>query len=218
MNEEVRRVSIRAHFERFPATVKGAFVLRGADRDPHQVVIREARIAEAGRGDTHPIELSPVVLDVAPNRDLFVPFEFGVTELGAGWYGIEIDVDIDGTPETVRPGKRFPVAWPRASTRRGTVPIGRAVAAEGGAQVSLEQLDCSADSVRIAFSAEEDVDLRIYADEAPLPILDEEFDRESGKGRRTAYPVLKTQASLRVEVRLRGKPRSEPAVTDIRLP
>ena len=28
-------VAIRAHFEKFPATVKGAFVLRSADRDPH---------------------------------------------------------------------------------------------------------------------------------------------------------------------------------------
>ena len=37
MSEQEERVSIRAHYERFPATVKGAFVLRGSDRDPHLV-------------------------------------------------------------------------------------------------------------------------------------------------------------------------------------
>jgi len=89
VNDTRERVSIRASFERFPATVKGAFVLRGADRNPHQVRIDAARVREfSGRGAV-PIGLDPVTLDVAPNLDLFVPFEFGITELSAGWYGLE---------------------------------------------------------------------------------------------------------------------------------
>ena len=36
-------ISIRAHYERFPATIKGAFVLRGEGRDPRQVRIEDAR-------------------------------------------------------------------------------------------------------------------------------------------------------------------------------
>ena len=78
-------ISIRAHFERFPATVKGAFVLRGEGRDPHQVRIEARARARAGRAHgSQPIDLEPVTLDVAPNLDLFVPFEFPVTELEAG--------------------------------------------------------------------------------------------------------------------------------------
>ena len=116
MNAE-ERVSIRAHFERFPATVKGAFVLRGADRDPHQVRIVGARVREVAGGKGIPIGLEPATLDVAPNLDLFVPFEFPITELGAGWYGLECDVAVDGSPSSVQPGKRFAIPWPRATVR-----------------------------------------------------------------------------------------------------
>src|SRR2546427_30058 len=45
----VGAVSVRTRFDRFPATVKGAFVVRGEDRDPHQVEVRvggvKARVA-----------------------------------------------------------------------------------------------------------------------------------------------------------------------------
>ena len=123
MNEGGERVSIRASFERFPATVKGAFVLRGADRNPHQVRIDAARVREiSGRGAL-PIGLDPVTLDVAPNLDLFVPFEFAITELAAGWYGLECDV-----------GDR------RRSGERSTVEtVRRAVAAGHGAARERER-------------------------------------------------------------------------------
>ena len=38
-------VSVRAAYERFPVSVKGAFLLRGADGLPHQVRIESARAA-----------------------------------------------------------------------------------------------------------------------------------------------------------------------------
>ena len=45
-------ISIRAHYERFPATIKGAFVLRGEGRDPQQVRIEDARVDRGvGRRD-----------------------------------------------------------------------------------------------------------------------------------------------------------------------
>ncbi|HEV8564888.1 MAG TPA: hypothetical protein VGR41_08225 [Actinomycetota bacterium] len=218
MSEEARKVWIRAHYERFPATVKGAFVLRGADRDPHQVVLREARVVEAAGGGDRTIDLPPAVIDVAPRLDFFVPFEFPITELGAGWYGLECDVDIDGSAAVERPGKRFSVAWPRATTRRGSVPIGRAVAPEGGPKVQLDQLDMVADSTRLQFSAEEPVDLRLFAAGDLLTPLDEEFDPETGRGRLTVYPAMRAHDSIRIEIRTRGKSRSEPAVTDVSLP
>ena len=76
------RVSIRAHFERFPATLKGAFVLRGDDADPHQVRIEAARVAELARGAGQPMGVETVTLDVAPHLDLFVPFEVPLLDLG----------------------------------------------------------------------------------------------------------------------------------------
>ena len=193
------KVSIRAHFERFPATVKGAFVLRGADRDPHQVQIHAAHVQELAGGGKRPIDLDPVTLDVAPKLDLFVPFEFPVMELGPGWYGLECRVTIDGDAAVVRPGKRFPVPWPRATVRRGSVPVGKAVDA-GGRKVRLEQVDCAGDSIRVAYSASGSATMKLTADGATLTVLDEEFDGTAGKGRVTAYPLLKTCSRLAIEV------------------
>lgn len=197
------RVSIRAHYERFPATVKGAFVMRGADGDPHQVQVAAARVREIASGKAHPIDLAALTLDVAPNLDLFVPFELGVTELAPGWYGIECDVAVDGTPTTVRPGKRFAVAWPRSSVRRGGVRVGKAAQIETGPKVKIEQVDCGADSVRLTYSSAppQSVAIRLRVDGAPHHVLETEFDEATGRGRVTAYPVLKTQARLAIEVR-----------------
>jgi hypothetical protein len=68
-------VSVRARFERFPATVKGAFIIRGEDPDPHQVVFREARVVALGGAQGHPIALGAAIIDVAPPRAVFVPLE-----------------------------------------------------------------------------------------------------------------------------------------------
>ncbi len=196
------RVSIRAHFERFPATVKGAFVLRGADRDPHQVRIDAARVREMSGLGAFPIGLEPVTLDVAPNLDLFVPFEFAITELSAGWYDLECDVAIDGDRENVRPPKRFAVPWPRATVRRGNLKVDKTARIEGGPKVHVGQVDCGGDSVRVSYtvSPAEEVTIRLAADDAPLLILESEFDQETGSGRVTAYPVMRTQSRLTIDV------------------
>jgi hypothetical protein len=195
-------VAIRAHFEKFPATVKGAFVLRSADRDPHQVVIRGARVTELSGAGSEPMELQPATLDVAPKLDFFVPFEFPVTELGAGWYGLETDVDVDGVSQIVRPERRFSIAWPRATVRRGTVPVDEKVEIEGGPSVLIDRLECAGDSMTVHFSVEpaERVDLRFHADGTPIALLDTEIDEPTGKGRATAYPLLKIQRALTIEL------------------
>jgi hypothetical protein len=194
------RVSIRAHYERFPATIKGALVLRVADRDPHQVQILSATIAELAGRDHHPIGVGSMTLDVAPKLDLFVPFEFPVTELGPGWYGFTCEVTIDGDAAVVRPGDPFPVAWPRATVRRGAVTVAKTVDA-GGEKVRLEQVDCSGDSIKVIYVADRAAPLKLTADGAPVAVIDEEFDEEAGRGRVTAYPLLKTQSSLAIQVR-----------------
>jgi hypothetical protein len=203
MNDTRERVSIRASFERFPATVKGAFVLRGADRNPHQVRIDAARVREVSGRGALPIGLAPVTLDVAPNLDLFVPFEFAITELSAGWYELECDVAIDGDPENVRPAKRFAVPWPRATVRRGSVSVNKTARVENGPRVHVDQLECGGESIRVSFTTTppEAVPVRHAADGTSLTILETEFDDESGRGRVTAYPVMRTQSRLRFDVR-----------------
>jgi hypothetical protein len=194
-------VSFRAHFERFPASVKGAFVLKAADGDPHQVRIAVARVREVAGSAGRTIDVEPVTLDVAPNLDTFVPFEFGLTELAAGWYTLECEVAIDGSPATVRPGHRFPVPWPRASVRRGQVPVKKAVQVEGGPKVRLEQLECAGDSTTLRYASQGAVELRLSADGARVPILDAAYDEGAGTGTVTAYPLLKSQGSLMIELR-----------------
>ncbi len=195
-------VAIRAHFEKFPATVKGAFVLRSADRDPHQVVIHRARVTELSGAGAQPIELAPATLDVAPKLDFFVPFEFPVTELGPGWYCLETDVDVDGMTQVIRPERRFAIAWPRAAVRRGAVPVGENVEIEGGPMVLVDHLECAGDSMTVHFSADppEPVDWRVLADGAAVAALESQLDEQTGKGRATTYPLLKTQRSVTLEL------------------
>jgi hypothetical protein len=195
-------VAIRAHFEKFPATVKGAFVLRSANRDPHQVVIKAARVAELGGAASQPIELQPVTIDVAPKLDFFVPFEFAVTELGAGWYCLETDVDVDAQPETIRPERRFAIPWPRASVRRGSLPVGKKLALEGGPAVLVDHVECAGDSIKVHFTVDppDPVQVRLRADGDRLTVLESQFDEDTGAGKITAYPLLKSRAALTVEV------------------
>ena len=216
MPEPPRLVAIRAHLERFPATVKGALVLRSTDRDPHQVVIRGARVVELSNASTQPMDLQEATLDVAPKLDFFVPFEFPVTELAPGWYCLETDVEIDGIPHVVRPERRFAMAWPRATVRRGSVPVGERVALEGGPTVLVDRVECGGESISVHFAADppETVQWRLQADGRRLPVLGSELDDATGRGSATAYPLLKMQRSLRIEL----AHRRARAVLEVALP
>ena len=182
--------------------------MRGADGNPHQVRLDEARAVElAGHGSV-PMGVQPATLEVAPNRDLFVPFEFPVTELASGWYAIECEVAIDAVPETVRPGARFAVPWPRGSTRRDQVRIGKSVVVDGG-KVRLDQLECRSDSVELRYEGTE-TSMLFAADGVRLPVLDTSFDAETGSGSVTAYPLLKTHRVLTIAVKGAGDPIEVP--------
>jgi hypothetical protein len=184
--------------------------MRGADGNPHQVRLDDARAVElAGRGAV-PLGVQATTLDVAPNRDLFVPFEIPVAELPSGWYEIECEVAVDGSPGTMRPGSRFSVPWPRGAMRRDQVSIGKSVQA-GAQEVHLGELECASDSVRIRYEGAE-ATLSLAADGARLPVLETRFDPEGRVGSVTAYPVMKTQRSLTIAVRGAGDP------VEVRLP
>jgi len=196
-----RQISVRATFERFPATLKGAFVIRGEDADPHLFVLRSARAVEIGGPTARPIEMAPVTLDVVPHRDLFVPFELPVSDLSPGWYELECDAEVDGTPETFPGGKRFVVAWPRATVRRGTVRIDETIALDD-AKVSLDHLECTGDSTKLHLVVDPPAGpvVRLSADGQSLRVLDVELDEETGHCKVTSYPVMRSHSRLRVDV------------------
>ena len=188
-------VAIRAAYERFPASVKGAFLLRGADGMPHQVRIEAARAAEMSARAFQPITIDPLVLEVAPTQDTFVPFEVPTMDMSAGWYRLECEVVVDGRPMLVHPGDRFAIPWPRSSVRRGSVTIGKKA---GG--VALETLECAADCVRVVFAADEMPSVTLEANGASHPIVEVEFDHDAGRGRVIGYPALRAHERLTIEV------------------
>jgi hypothetical protein len=71
----------------------------------------------------------------------------------------------------------------------------------------LEQLECGGDSITLRYAAPAPVDVRLSADGARVPVLDASFDPPGGTGSVTAYPLLKSQAGLTIEVR--GAPAVE---------
>jgi hypothetical protein len=205
-------ISLRVHFERFPATVKGAFVLRGADPNPHQVVLEKARVRSVGDDVRRDLPLASATLDVAPRRDVYVPFELSVTELPPGWYALECDLVVDGMPATMAGERRFFVPWPRGSVRKGEVRIDANVALSDGVKVSIERAECALDSVKVIYATEPHADVRMHlvADGDPLHELEREYDDGSGRGKLTATPILRSQTTLHIDVgaqkeRARGK-------------
>jgi hypothetical protein len=194
-------LSVRARFEQFPATLKGAFILRGEDPNPHQVVLGPARIVPVTGGEGRPIAIAESTLDIAPKQDVFVPFETGVAELDPGWYELECEIEVDGRRRTYPGGRRFSVAWPRASTRRGSVRVGRELKLDG-VRVALQQLDCAADhvTVQLRTTPPTDLDVRLLADGAPVPVIDVQWDEETGSAKVTTYPILKSQRAVRIDV------------------
>jgi hypothetical protein len=207
-------LSVRARFERFPATLKGAFILRGEDPDPHQVVLGPARIVPVTGGEGRPVAIAESTLDVVPRQDVFVPFETSVSELEPGWYELELEAEVDGIRQTYPGDRRFAVAWPRASTRRGSVRVGKEVRLDG-VRVSIEQLECAADHVTLSFrtSPPTEIAVSLAADGTDLPVVEVTRDDESGAGRATTYPILKSSSAARIEVRA----GSSSAAVDVKL-
>lgn len=214
-------VSVRTHFDRFPATLKGAFVIRGTDRDPHQVVFREARAVAIGGGEGRQLGIARTTLDVAPRRDVFIPFELSVTDLEPGWYELECDLDVDGVSGTFPGGRRFSVPWPRATVRRGQVRVDRAVRLPDGGTVTVEEVECGGDVSRVHLAGlpPTPVSVRLFADGARLEVLEADLDPEGGRGKLTAYPLLRSHEVLRIELSSgRGRGRGGEASIEIVLP
>jgi hypothetical protein len=97
------------------------------------------------------------------------------------------------------------------------VKVGREVKLED-AIVHVEQVDCSGDSIKVHLTVEpaSEVTLKLFADGRRLQVLELDLDEETGRGKATAYPLMRADGSLRVELRGRGK--GSEASIDIPLP
>lgn len=199
-------ISVRARFDRLPTSLKGALILRGEDPNPHQVVFHGVRIAPVAGDDLagKRVPVAAQVVHVAPRRDVFVPFEVGLGDLDPGWYAFRCAVAVDGIDAEFDGGQRFAISWPRGAVRRGAVAVGGALAL-GASTVRVEQLDCAADSVRIAFIADPPIrpTALAEADGQPLAVLEIEAD-DAGKGRVVTYPLLKEHRAFRLELHADG--------------
>jgi hypothetical protein len=188
-------VAFRAAFERYPAGLKGAFLLRGADGMPHQVRIGVAFASQIGGEGQERIAIEQAILDISPTMDTFVPFDLPTLDLLPAWYRLECEVQIDGVAGTVYPGDRFVIPWPRSQVRRGTVEIGKKVG-----DVTVRSLECGGDSIRIAFAAPAAPTVGLSVNGRAHPVLEVEHDPQSEAGRIIGYPVLREDDTLSIEV------------------
>jgi hypothetical protein len=210
-------VQVHIRFERFPASIKGAFVMRGADGDPHAVIFDWARVARIPGGPSKPILLEDRQLDVAPNRDLFVPFEVPVSEMDPSWYMVESSVRVDGGRSYGFTGRPFTIPWPRSDVRKGSIPVGKPVRA-GGLSFHVERVELGWDSAVVLWraptgsgkeAAQPALDARavLIADGTELERLPDQAGSRLSEPktpeevRTVTYPVPRSAHSLRVSVR-----------------
>ncbi|MFL5767931.1 MAG: hypothetical protein ACJ758_08830, partial [Actinomycetota bacterium] len=113
------------------------------------------------------------------------------------------------------------VPWPRASVRKGEIRIDVNIALPDGSKVSIERAECALDSVKVSYAVDPPVDVRLhlFADGDPLHELEREFDGETGRGKVTATPILRSQGTLRVEAGPESdRARSKDVSAEVALP
>lgn len=212
-------VAVDAVFERFPASVRGAVVVRGVDADPHQIRLRSADVVEVsspGR-PVRPLALGDVVVDVAPRDRVMIPFEVAFADLDPGWYGVRAVVAVDGQQEVNGPDRldhRFCVPWPAGSVRRESIDAGVRIKVPGSGGATVERLACRAEKAVVHWrhapsedpSFREFDDLKVTAGRRRLPVLGDVFEWSTGARTTTIYPVLKDDTVLTFELDRRNRP------------
>jgi hypothetical protein len=217
-------VRVQTRFERFPASLKGAFVLRGADGNPHGVHFDWGRVARVPSGETKPIPMEDRLFDVGPVRDLFVPFEVGVSDLAPGWYRLESSLRVDAGRSWVFPSRAFSIPWPRGDVRRGSFQVSLKLKA-GDESFVIDRVELSGDSASVVWHAEgagqtdqegPSGDARLIADGVALEALPPEegsrlfVTRAPGERRSVSYPMPRSARSAAVVLRLRSGEESDP--------
>ena len=222
MEEAGSPVRVDVVFERFPASVRGAVVVRGADPEPHQIRLAGLSVVEAhapGRV-AHDVPAGPVTVDVVPRGEVLIPFDVPFADLAPGWYAITADVVVDGQQRVRGPEepKSFVVPWPPGEVRKGTIPAGLAIRVQGSEGAVVDRVECKPDRavVRWHHASGEDPhrpefgDLRVFAGSRRLPPLEGSHDPATGARTTVVHPVLKRHRTLTFEIDRRFRPGRPP--------
>jgi hypothetical protein len=202
-DEPTAPVSVGTVYDRFPASVRGAVVVRALDREPHQIRLLGVRVVHAHdvSKDAHRAAVEETTIDVAPHREVLLPFDVPFTELGPGWFSVVADVEVDGSLRMTGPeggGKRFGVPWPADDVRRLDLKPGLKV---GGATV--ERIRSTADATEIRWRPPADApgaELRVAAGSRRLPVAGSTDDPRTGARITRAHPVPRQASRLTLEV------------------
>ena len=194
-------VSVDTVFDRFPASVRGAVVVRALDREPHQIRLVGAEVVPAhdlARG-LQSVAAERAIIDVAPHREILIPFDVPFAGLDPGWYCVVAEVEIDGRSRLRGPdggGKRFVVPWPSAEVRRADLRPNLEV---GGAVI--ERVELKSDRTAVRWRPPADVpnaQLRLRLGGRRLPVVEESDEREVRLT--VAHPVPKRATQLDLQM------------------
>jgi hypothetical protein len=213
-------VSVGVVFERFPASVRGAVVVRGRDPDPHQVTLASADVVElrSPNRPARPVALDPVTVELAPRGEVLLPFDIPFAGLDPGWYGVVAEVVVDGQRRvrgtSAEEAKRFLVAWPGQVVRKGTMVVESTIAVPGTPGAVVDRVECKGDRTVVRWRHEPSDDpgfrqfgeLRVLADGKALPFLESSYQPTAGTRSTVVYPVLRANRSLVLQIDRRFSP------------
>jgi len=167
-----------------------------------------------------PVPLEDQMVDVAPARDLFVPFEAASADLTPSWYAIESSMQVDGGRSFDFSSRPFVIPWPKGEVRRGSRRLDRRVRV-GDRSFVLDRLELGADSASVVWrveggQGEATVEVAIVADGSRLEVLPAsvasvrpEFRIAADERRTISYPVLRAVRSLALQVRVGARQQSD---------
>ena len=208
-------VSVGTVFDRFPASVRGAVVVRAQDHEPHQIRLLAVRVAQAHdpAKDVHRAGVEEATVDVAPHKEVLIPFDVPFADLGPGWFCVVADVEVDGSQRMTGPeggGKRFGVPWPAEEVRRldlkPNLKVGKAV---------VERIQSRPDRTEIRWrppAKEPDAELRVSAGSRRLPPVEATDDQRSGTRVTVTHPVPRRSEQLTIELSGHGRGKSSATV------
>jgi hypothetical protein len=199
-------VAIRIVFERFPVTIKGAFVLRGGDPDPHVARLVGAQVIRTPGDEGKPIAVETSPMDVAPRLDLYLPFEAAIADLEPGWYVVRCELQVDGGRPTEVDSKPFSIAWARGTTATGSMAPGERMEF-GSRAVVVDRVDLRTDRVEVLWRTEDwtgaEPALSVAADGDkldPVPARPTPSDQAAGRRRSISYPAPRGTQALTIQL------------------
>jgi hypothetical protein len=215
-------VTVDIVFERFPASIRGAVVVRGADPEPHQIRLVELAVSEAHapRKAVHQVQPGAVTVDVVPRGEILIPFDVSFADLRPGWYSVVGEVVVDGQQRVGGPDelKRFVVPWPEGEVRRGTIPADLAIRVPGSEGAVIDRVECKSDRAIVRWrhapgrepAEPEFGELRVAAGSRKLPSLEATHDPATGARTTVVHPLLKRHRRLTFELDRRSRPGRPP--------